>query len=120
MIGVPRAPPQRTQTRRVSGDPAPLGISAKSGLASVLGLHIAGFTTGPAVPLAVFAEANLKQALAQPAIFVARAPAFGLVADAADEFLCHMREISANPRGRAMSDGRWTAASGQSSRMGSK
>jgi len=68
-------------------------------LASILRLHIAGFAAGAAVPLAVFAQTDFIEALAEPAVFVAGAGVFGLIADAADKFLGHTVEISANGRG---------------------
>jgi len=72
---------------------------ARSIFPSVLRLHFAGFAAGPAVPLSIFAEADFIQALAEPAVFVARAAALRLIADPAGEFLGHRREISANPAG---------------------
>src|SRR5690242_13212700 len=66
----------------------------------VLGLQVAGFAAGAAVVDSVLAQADFKQALAQPAVFVATAASFQLVADHAYEFLGHnsrdYREIS-NP-----------------------
>lgn len=45
-------------------------------LAANLGLQVTGFAAGTAIVCAVFAQADLKEALAQAAIFVAGAGPF--------------------------------------------
>jgi hypothetical protein len=59
-----------------------------------LGLQVARFATGAAIVNAVFAQADLKQALAQRAVFVAGAASFRLVADHAHKFLGHSGRLA--------------------------
>jgi hypothetical protein len=61
----------------------------------VLGFHIAGFAAGTAVVLAVFAEADIVLAAAEPTVLGAGAPPLDLVAKDADKILGHTAEISA-------------------------
>jgi hypothetical protein len=65
-----------------------------SGLVSDLGLQVACLTAGTAIINAVFAQAGVKQALAQSAVFVAGATSFRLVADHALEILGHRRRLA--------------------------
>jgi hypothetical protein len=57
-------------------------------------VHVTGFTAGTAVVLAVFAQADFEEALAEAAVFIAAATALRLVADAADEFLGHSGRLA--------------------------
>ena len=57
-------------------------------------MHVTGFTAGTAVVLAVFAQADFEEALAEATVFIAAAAALRLVADAADEFLGHSGRLA--------------------------
>jgi hypothetical protein len=65
-----------------------------SGLLSMLCLQIACLTAGTAIINTVFAQAGVKQALAQSAVFVAGAASYRLVADHAFEILGHGRRLA--------------------------
>jgi hypothetical protein len=82
-------------------------ISAILEFGCVLGLQVAGFAAGTAVILAVFAQADFIETLAEPAVFVAGAGPFGQVADGAEIFLGHGERLSrkAAPGNGTMVDG---------------
>jgi hypothetical protein len=58
-------------------------------------LQVTGFTAGRAIVNAVFAQADVMQALAERAVFVAGATSLRLVTQHADKVFRHKREISA-------------------------
>jgi len=68
--------------------------TALIGRGMILGLHVTGFAAGPAVILAIFAQAGIKLAAAEPAILGAWAAAFDLIAQAANVILGHSRRLS--------------------------
>lgn len=57
--------------------------------AAILRLHVASFAAGTAIIVAVLTQADLVEALAETAVFIAGAAPLRLVADAADKFLGH-------------------------------
>ena len=58
-------------------------------------MQVTGFTAGRAIVNAVFAQADVMEALAERAVFVAGAASLRLVTHHADKVFRHKREISA-------------------------
>lgn len=61
---------------------------------SVLGVEVAGFAAGNAVVLAVFAETDFEDRLAEAAVFFALARSFRHIANRADKVLGHGRRLA--------------------------